>query len=267
MRLFFAGAEKGQFQNILYSEGVRNILMSFYWHKDDSSLKQEKEKGFNIFLDSGGYSARKQGINVDIKEYGKFLEENKDYIFTAANLDVMDTNKAQENQKYLEQFYQVLPVYHFSEYAEKNEDLLKQFCEKYKYIAIGGIAGMNPDRKLLSNYLNFSFRTIMKYKGLKVHGFGITALQYLKNYPFYSVDSTSWLIGGKFGTILKWELNSFKNAKNIHYSDKKKMIDNRIPISLTEGYEGRLRHNIREILKMEKEITELWKVRGIEWVD
>ena len=264
MILFFAGGIKSIFQDILYSRNAKNVLSSFYWDKKED-LKTIKEKGFNIFLDSGGYSARKQGVNINVQEYGNYLQKNKDYIFTAANLDVMDLEQALENQKYLEQIYPVLPVYHYSEYAEKNEQLLKDFCDKYSYIAIGGIAGMNPDKRLLKNFLNYCFRTITKYKNKKVHGFGMTSLNLLKEYPFYSVDSTAWLVGGKFGTILKWK--EMKMENNIHYSDKEQMINENIPIELINDYKNRLANNTEELLKMEKWITKLWKIRGIEFKD
>ena len=38
-------------------------------------------------------------------------------------------------------------------------------------------------------------------KGVKVHGLGYTSLTGMKEIPFYSVDSTSWLAGNKFGSI------------------------------------------------------------------
>jgi len=262
MKLFFAGAEKGTFQDLLFEEKVRNILLSFYWNKN-ADLKETKERGFNIFLDSGGYTARKQGTYIDVERYGEFLKRNKDYIFTAANLDVMDTGKALENQMYLEKIYPVLPVYHYSEYVEKKKQLLKDFCEGYEFVAVGGIAGMNPDKRLLKNFLNYCFRMFIKYK-TKVHGFGITSLEMLKEYPFYTVDSTAWLVGGKFGTILKWD-NHYKMKTTIHYADKEKMIENRIPVKLIDDYKERLKHNIREMLKMEEAVTKLWEVRGIKY--
>jgi hypothetical protein len=36
---------------------------------------------------------------------------------------------------------------------------------------------------------------------LKVHGFGLTVLSLMKRYPWFSVDSTSWVLTGRFGAI------------------------------------------------------------------
>jgi hypothetical protein len=36
---------------------------------------------------------------------------------------------------------------------------------------------------------------------IKVHGFGLTSLPLMLRYPWYSVDSTSWVITGRLGSI------------------------------------------------------------------
>jgi len=261
MILFFAGADNSKFIDILEKCNVKNILISFYWTKNSENLKKIADR-FNVFVDSGGYTARKMGVNIDVKRYGEFLKKNKDRIFMAANLDVYDLNIALENQKYLQQFYPIIPVFHYSEYANKRQDLLDEFCKNNQYIAVGGIAGMNIDTKSVINFLNFCFRTTIKYK-TKVHGFGITALKYLVEYPFYSVDSTSWLTGGQYGQLLKWDSKNFDMETSIHYSDKDSFLKHNFNINLIESYKGRLIHNVGELLKCEKEITRLWEERGI----
>lgn len=262
MKIFFAGVEKNQFRDLVKEEGGENILVSFFYLQP-SELKKIKEEGFkNVFIDSGGYSARKGGKEVDITQYRDFLTNNKDLIFTAANLDVMDVDKALKNQKYLEGQYPVLPVYHYSEYVEGDRALLEKFCKEYDYIALGGMAGVLTDKISMINYLRFCFKTIMRYK-VKVHGFGITSSDILKEYPFYTVDSTTWLTGGQFGIICKWEADKFTMKSTLHPSMKDEMIDRNIPIEMFDNYKQRLRNNVREFLKMEEAVTRLWKLRGI----
>jgi hypothetical protein len=264
MKIFFAAAERKEYLDMLERCDVKNILSSFYWKTDDMDPTKLSGK-FNIFCDSGGYSARKNGIEINIENYGKFLDENKDHIFAAANLDVYDLEQSMKNQKYLEQFYPVLPVYHMSEYVSGNRDLLETFCKQYKYIAIGGIAGSTVDNNLLENFFRFCFKTVLKYK-TKVHGFGITAPDLLKEYPFYSVDSTTWMSGARFGTMVKWRDN-FTMQTSLHYSNKKEFMKHNLDISLTEDYLGRMEQGIKEFLKMERDLTELWRVRGITYND
>lgn len=264
MILFFAGCEKDKFRDILSDMSVKNILQSYYWLKGSNDEITRASKKFNIFLDSGGYTARKQGIDINVEEYGLFLDLHKDKLFTAANLDVMDLDMALANQRHLEQYYPVLPVYHFSEYKNGKQDLLEEFCKTHEYIAIGGMAGMNVERTALKNFLNSCFKVTIKYK-TKVHGFGITASKYLMDYPFYSVDSTTWLSGGRYGQVVKWGEQTFKNETSIHYSNRNKFLEHNLDIELTGEYEPRLRHNVTELLKMERDITKLWAARGIKY--
>ena len=37
---------------------------------------------------------------------------------------------------------------------------------------------------------------------LKVHGFGITAIPIMERYPWWSVDSSSWIQSAAFGSII-----------------------------------------------------------------
>ena len=79
MKHFFAGSEAGKFRDILLECKAKNVLMSFYWIKKGSDL-EELSKDFDIFLDSGGYSARKQGVDIDVEKYGEFLKDYGKYL-------------------------------------------------------------------------------------------------------------------------------------------------------------------------------------------
>ena len=55
----------------------------------------------------------------------------------------------------------------------------------------------------------------------KVHGFGITSLQLILRFPWYSVDSTSWVLTSRFGAIF------------IPESTKGRYIYNKNPFKIT----------------------------------
>ena len=69
--------------------------------------------------------------------------------------------------------------------------------KEYSYVAIGGIVTKEIKRKEHDIFL--PLLRIAKANNCKVHGLGYTNLKNLKKYPFYSVDSTSWLSGNRFG--------------------------------------------------------------------
>jgi len=54
------------------------------------------------------------------------------------------------------------------------------------------------NRKLLDSWLEEIFE---KYPEHKFHGFGLTSFKLLRKFRWYSVDSTTWGQGGRFGRI------------------------------------------------------------------
>ena len=72
---------------------------------------------FELFVDSGAYSAHKRGVSIDIQEYIAYLQDNKDYIDVYANLDVIgDPEATLENQKIMEEAgLSPLPCFHMGE--------------------------------------------------------------------------------------------------------------------------------------------------------
>ena len=55
-------------------------------------------------------------------------------------------------------------------------------------------------------------------RGTKVHGLGFTALSYLKQIHFDSVDSTAWTTGNRFGYVYYFDGKTMKkkDAPNGH---------------------------------------------------
>jgi hypothetical protein len=89
-------------------------------------------------------------------------------------------------------------VYHFGEDFKWAE----RYVNEYEYIGVGGIARGIPVVSL-RNLFDKVFDYIEKKNfGTKVHGFGVTGFQFLERFPFYSVDSTTWLKQAGFGRIM-----------------------------------------------------------------
>ena len=199
-------------------------LWTYFWMTKDKGI-MEKPKTVNLFLDSGAYSALTQQTTIDIKDYIAFIKEHKKYIDLYANLDVIaeannDPLKAKadaaqatlKNQKIMEKAgLNPLPVFHYGEPF----DYLEKYLAKYPYIAIGGLVGVPTG--LICPWLDVVFsKYICDSKGMpkvKVHGFGMTSLVLMLRYPWYSVDSTSWVVTGRMGSIY---VPRFSNGKWIY---------------------------------------------------
>lgn len=135
--------------------------------------------------------------------YIKFLKENSTKIKIYANLDIINNPEATwENQLYFEnKGLSPIPVFHFG----SDFKWLEKYLEKgYKYIAIGGMIPNSYSvlRKPLDDmWLNY----LTDKKGMpsvKVHGFAVTSSRLVHRYPWYSVDSTSWVKFGIYGSIV-----------------------------------------------------------------
>lgn len=168
------------------------VLLSYLEVKDKDESFWEALKSKKVFLDSGAFSAFTQGTVINIQEYADYVKKYDKYLTTYANLDVIgNAEKTLKNQEYLEkQGLKPLPAYHLGE----NFDVYKRMLENYDYIGLGGVAPKNISFKLKKSWLYQCFN--VKPSRTKIHGFGITRMNLLKNLDFYSVDSTSWLVYG-----------------------------------------------------------------------
>lgn len=160
----------------------------------------------DIFLDSWGYSIRNSWLKLDVKDYVWFLQKHWKKFDVIANMDTWSKEETLANQRLLEQetWLTILPVYHASDFVVKDFALLEEYCEKYDYVWIGWVSWFHWSQETKEKYINFCFKIAMKYK-TKLHGFWITVARFLKTYPFYSVDSTSWLAWGKYARICQYE--------------------------------------------------------------
>lgn len=188
-----------------YAEAVPDYpyILESYHYLGSSAGKRDLLREFNrsIFLDSGAFSAFTLGATIDIRKYAKFILANSDIIDVASVLDgIGDAQLTLDNQHQLEDLgVQVLPCFHFGE----DVSYLERYLEDYDHITIGGMVPI-PNAQLLPwlDFLWANFLTDDKGWPLaKVHGFGLTAMNLVYRYPWYSVDSSSWVQSGAFGQV------------------------------------------------------------------
>jgi hypothetical protein len=184
----------------------------------------------DLFLDSGAYSAWTQGVPIDIQKYIEFIKEHQAMLGMYANLDVIgeggkapsrDTaEKTLQNQHIMEEAgLSPMPCFHFGEPME----YLTYYVENYEYMALGGLAALTTDkiRPFLDNCFGNYICGQDGMPRIKVHGFAVTSHKLMMCYPWYSVDSTSWIMTSRMGGIFvprtrggKWiyDENSWKIA-------------------------------------------------------
>lgn len=158
-----------------------------------------------LFLDSGAFSAMTQGAPIDVHDYGRWLQKYAWRCHVYSNLDVIgDGDRSAEgtwtNQRVLEDEYGLspLPVFHVGEPWSALDRLLEA---GYTYIALGGLVG-RPTTSVMP-WLVRCFRVV---DGAAVfHGFGLTSWTELLSLPWYSVDSSSWSAGSRYGSLVLFD--------------------------------------------------------------
>ena len=188
--------------------GVEHYLESYHYIYRESAIAKIRRDGKQIFLDSGAFSAFTKGVDVDIKAYCEYVHKNADIIETvdgiqcASVLDgIGDPLKTYQNQMIMEQYgVRPLPCFHYGE----DERYLEWYMANYDYITIGGMVPISTPQ--LIHWLDRLWeRHLCDSSGrprVRVHGFGLTSLPLMKRYPWYSVDSSTWVQWAANGMLL-----------------------------------------------------------------
>lgn len=185
-----------------------HLLESYHYIHKETYVNHIRESGDKIFLDSGAFSAWTLGVDIDLPTYCDYIKRNMD-ILRIEDGDVMasvldgigDVHKTYENQLAMEALgAKPLPCFHF----EEDERYLEWYIANYQYITLGGMVGKPV--KQLRNWLDRIWdRYLCDGSGrakIKVHAFGITSVEIMERYPWYSVDSSSWIQAAAFGSVI-----------------------------------------------------------------
>lgn len=243
MKLHFAGNSGSVQRERDWQKILTNRLLSFYYIKlgnfagpeafdmiKQSHAQMKKNKPpIDLFLDSGAFSAYTQGVEIDIQEYIEFIREHESVIEAYSNLDVISTDKignkqsaedTLKNQRIMESAgLSPVPVFHYGEPVE----YLEQYIADYDYISLGGMVPISTPQ-LIPWLDELWAEHLTDDKGMpkvKVHGFGLTSLRLMVRYPWYSVDSTSWVVTGRMGSIY---VPRYKNGQWIYNEDSWKIV-------------------------------------------
>lgn len=181
--------------------------------------KKNPVKDISLFnryiLDSGAFTfmqAAKKGkhlkVNIDefTTEYIDYIKHFKiDHFFEMDVDSVLGYEKVKQLRQRIESRTgkQCIPVFH----KERGLDEWSGMVKDYGYVALG-LSGKDVGKGDYKTFLRFVLDA--RDHGCKVHGLGITATSSLTNVPFYSVDSSSWTWGNRFGYFFKFDGREMK---------------------------------------------------------
>lgn len=214
MKIYLAGEREGSRNDTINIwRSARRRLFSYYYHGfklggvPSGHIAGAREMGLDLFLDSGAFTAFTKKETIPVEAYAEFVKSTRDHWSVCSSLDVIGQGDEAARASYgvMRQLHSlgadVIPVFHV---REPDSWLEKYIAEGHEYIAIGG---MVPEATpWLMDRLDGLWGTIMTHKDgspkLKVHGFGLTVFSLMFRYPWFSVDSTSWLMTGVYGACV-----------------------------------------------------------------
>lgn len=170
-----------------------------------------------VLLDSGAFSAWRRGSEIPLVSYIDYCKRHKHEVDAYVNLDCIpgENGKMDHSQSAIEKSaaksYDTLqamkseglapiPVFH---QGERFEWLDKMLADGETYVGISPY--LRSHQNEIIEWADKCFSRITDVSGkplIRTHGFGVTASVLCRRYPWYSVDSTSWSVGGGYGSIL-----------------------------------------------------------------
>lgn len=194
------------------------LLVSYHYHRttDLADLVNGLGGDVDLFADSGAYSAANIGATVALADYTAWLRHWEPLLTTMATLDVIgDPEATGRNTAVLhEAGLPVVPAFHVG----SPWPVLDELCAAHDYVALGGMAlhavGGAMRRPLMA-WLVRAFRTAAEH-GTVMHGFGMTSARLVKDLPFYSVDSSSYTLGKRWGLAYLWDAHA-EQMRSVHF--------------------------------------------------
>lgn len=224
-QIFFSGVESDKYFEIVTKE-TNAVLMSYLYIKRKGKTfitNRIKEKpDLRLMIDSGVHTflAKEDEYSKKpleywekyLNEYVAFARSNKDNVFCIIELDLVDFVGREKILEWREKYFkpleeegiQVMYVWHDMEGADGWEYM----CKNYKYIGFSLQGERAPDMPTCMRMMN----TAKKY-GTRVHGLAATGMEYMQKLSFYTVDSTTWLVGTQYGELNYFDGRTMKRLK------------------------------------------------------
>lgn len=192
-----------------------NILESYHYISRIEWMLPMISDLNGFLLDSGAFTyinsnPKKLNWEEYVRNYGRFVREHGILNFFELDIDpIVGIKEVERLRSILEEEAgrKCIPVWHKS----RGLDYWKKMIRDYEYVAIGGIVTKEIRKEQYDVFI--PLLKMARSEGTRVHGLGFTSLEGLKKYPFYSVDSTAWLSGNKFGAVYQFTGDSLIKQK------------------------------------------------------
>lgn len=243
MRIVLAGAENKSTFEVLLKAGQPSILMSYYYVRKKKSgvmelLRRAKDAGMWVLMDSGAatFFVRFPWLDprgshatmftpeeitekkVKFEKTGKTLEEllsdiddyvkayiewvsvNKEWVGAYAELDIdtlVGLDKVKEWRKWwLSAGLNPIMTYHSGDWRKEIKEIVEVGG---RYLGLSGGADSDWYFRVFQE-----LSSLFTQEKVLVHAWAQTNTETIRTVPFFSVDSSSWLSGAKWGLTFRY---------------------------------------------------------------
>ena len=197
----------GGYWDIYKKMNIQTYLVSYWYDKNVKLIKKIRDSfpKAHIILDSGAFSARYLGAEVNVDDYIKYCKKHRHLVDKIVSLDVMDpehdpmaTESILNYDKMRDAGLDVMPVFHKGE----DKSIMKEYLKTAKMIGLG--ANSIRDKRVYHNYLTDILKMIPN--NIYVHLFGVMFMDLMLKYneKLSSCDSTSVIRQSAFNTTVSY---------------------------------------------------------------
>jgi hypothetical protein len=185
------------------SNGVEHLhlLYSYFFDrgvkisKNLESIRENKPKECDFYLDSGVFSANSVGIKIPVDELIEYYKKNSDIINFVFNMDSGGVSEQLDNCKKMKSSgLPVIGVWHWN--SMKLDDF-KRFLDITDYMSVGAVARMGKKGGVLDKLYEYLYKNNLEKT--KLHILGTEAPDVLISYPIYSADSSKIVKSAIYG--------------------------------------------------------------------
>jgi len=169
-----------------------NILASYSYIAGIQDAIMEDRGRIRLLLDSGAFTAWKAGTTISLDEYCRFLETTKLPIWRYFVLDkIGDADETQRNLEImLKRGFNPIPIFTRGEDPAHLDELYRVS----DLVAVGGLVMTGGNTGFVKG--------IMRHIGERdCHWLGFTRMDWVKHYRPYSIDSSGWAAGVRYGCL------------------------------------------------------------------
>ena len=204
---------------ISYEDLYPRILMS-YAHNKNNNIESYLTNRFGgldnmrVMADSGAFTAYYSGDPIKIEEYRDWVYKWGHLFDMYATFDVLrDPIRSWQNYEKLRRWgLRPLPVFHQGSPMSYLERYIE--CNNFVGLSRAQRKSHANAHKWVTECMARAERTNAVY-----HGFGITSPQLLRNMPWFTIDSSSWNTGLRYGFIAIFSLEK-KEMYRVKFGSK-----------------------------------------------